>query len=66
MIDPCLGEWIKKQMWDFPGGPVGKKLPCNAGDWGLIPVKELIKYKIHLNPFVNIINANQLKFCIAV
>ena len=25
-----------------------------------------IKYKIHSNPFVNITNANQLKFCTAV
>ena len=24
-------------MWDFPGGPVGENLPCNAGDMGLIP-----------------------------
>ena len=22
---------------DFPGGPVVKNLPCNAGDMGLIP-----------------------------
>ena len=24
-------------MKDFPGGPVVKNLPCNAGDVGLIP-----------------------------
>ena len=24
-------------MWDFPGGPVVKNLPSNAGDKGLIP-----------------------------
>ena len=23
--------------WDFPGGPVVKKLPGNAGEVGLIP-----------------------------
>ena len=23
--------------WDFPGGPVVKNLPCNAGDAGSIP-----------------------------
>ena len=23
--------------WDFPGGPVIKNLPCNAGDAGSIP-----------------------------
>ena len=23
--------------WDFPGGPVVKNTPCNAGDVGLIP-----------------------------
>jgi len=28
----------KNQMpWDFPGGPVVKNPPCNAGDMGLIP-----------------------------
>ena len=24
-------------LWDFPGGPVVKNLPCNAGDLGSIP-----------------------------
>ena len=23
---------IKTLMWDFPGGPVVKNLPCNGGD----------------------------------
>ena len=27
----------KETFWDFPGGPVVKKLPANAGDMGLIP-----------------------------
>ena len=26
-----------KENWDFPGGPVVKNLPSNAGDVGLIP-----------------------------
>ena len=26
-----------KEMKDFPGGPVVKNLPCNAGDAGSIP-----------------------------
>ena len=25
------------QGWDFPGGPVVKNPPCNAGDMGSIP-----------------------------
>ena len=29
----CTTMWIR----DFPGGPVVKNLPCNAGDTGLIP-----------------------------
>ena len=35
---PSTDEWIKK-MWyrDFPGGPVVKNPPCNAGDVGSIP-----------------------------
>ena len=28
---------VKKNVWDFPGGPVVENLPCNAGDMGLIP-----------------------------
>ena len=26
-----------KQEWDFPGGPVVRNLPANAGDMGSIP-----------------------------
>ena len=26
-----------EDYWDFPGGPVVKNLPSNAGDVGLIP-----------------------------
>ena len=32
----CLKHLITKVL-DFPGGPVVKNLPCNAGDTGLIP-----------------------------
>ena len=28
---------IKKLFWDFPGGPLVKNLPSNAGDAGSIP-----------------------------
>ena len=28
------------RAWDFPGGPVVKNLPPNAGDMGLIPGQE--------------------------
>ena len=28
---------IKESLWDFPGGPVVKSLPCNAGDMSSIP-----------------------------
>ena len=27
-------------MWNFPGGPVVRNLPCNAGDIGSIPGQE--------------------------
>ena len=27
----------KRKFWDFPGGPVVKNPPYNAGDAGLIP-----------------------------
>ena len=27
---------MRKAKWDFPGGPVVKNLPDNAGDTGLI------------------------------
>jgi len=35
----CCYPLIKKQTKkkDFPGDPVVKNLPCNAGDLGLIP-----------------------------
>ena len=44
--DLCTGSWqrvpnsnflnaiTKTKTWDFPGGPVVKDLPCNAGDTG--------------------------------
>ena len=32
--------WFKKPWKDFPGGPVVKNLPCNAGDLGSIPGRE--------------------------
>ena len=28
---------FKKETWDFPGGPVVKNPPSDAGDAGLIP-----------------------------
>ena len=28
---------LKNSPWDFPGGPVVKNPPSNAGDLGLIP-----------------------------
>ena len=30
----------KEKNWDFPGGPVVKNPPSNAGDAGLIPGRE--------------------------
>ena len=30
----CPQKWLQ---WDFPGGPVVKNPPANAGDVGLIP-----------------------------
>ena len=32
---------MSESNWDFPGGPVIKNLPCNAGDMGSIPGGEL-------------------------
>ena len=29
--------FLKIYAWDFPGGPVVKNVPVNAGDRGLIP-----------------------------
>ena len=34
---PTKNTVSKKQPWDFPGGPVVKNLPSNAGDVGYIP-----------------------------
>ena len=31
------GGQIRRDVLDFPGGPVGKNLPANAGDVGWIP-----------------------------
>ena len=28
--------WSNEENWDFPGGPVVKNPPCNAGDVGSI------------------------------
>ena len=33
----CTEGGYKIQPWDFPGGPVVKNLPDNAGDMGSIP-----------------------------
>ena len=35
-----LNEGLRKAQRDFPGGPVVKNLPCNAGDTGLNPGQE--------------------------
>ena len=34
---PLLWKIIKQNYGNFPGGPVVKDLPANAGDTGLIP-----------------------------
>ena len=31
------GNYLKQDNRDFPGSPVVKNLPANAGDMGLIP-----------------------------
>ena len=31
---------LKNTVWGFPGGPVVKNPPCNAGDTSLIPSPE--------------------------
>ena len=36
----------EQRQGDFPGGPVVKNLPSNAGDTGLIPVGELRSRKL--------------------
>ena len=33
----CLYQALKKPKQGFPGGPVVKTLPCNAGHTGLTP-----------------------------
>ena len=33
---PCLFKHCRNSCWDFPGGPVIKTLPCNAGNTGSI------------------------------
>ena len=38
-MDPVLGG-KKKLLQDFPGGPVVKNPPANAGDTGSIPGQE--------------------------
>ena len=52
-----LSEWalnaitcvlLKGRKRDFPGGPVVKNRPCNAGDVGLIPGRESKKDPICL------------------
>ena len=32
---------LRNHSWDFPGGPVVKNPPCNAGDTGSIPAVPL-------------------------
>ena len=35
---PCvLAKLIESNVWDFPGGPVVKNPPANAGDTGSVP-----------------------------
>ena len=34
---------LKTTLLDFPGGPVIKNLPANAGDMGSIPVRSLMQ-----------------------
>ena len=34
---PQISYLFQSQFWDFPGSPVVKNLPANAGDMGLIP-----------------------------
>ena len=36
----CFVVFTFKKKRDFPGGPVSKNLPSNAGDTGLIPGQE--------------------------
>ena len=34
---PVFSQGLAEREWGFPGGPVVKNLPANAGDVGLIP-----------------------------
>ena len=36
--EPSEEALVRSQIRDFPGGPVVKNLPSNAGDTGFIPV----------------------------
>ena len=36
-ISRFLGWYLRNHLGDFPGGPVVKNPPCNAGDMSLIP-----------------------------
>ena len=36
LIESDVLNWDKKRKVDFPGGPVVKNLPANAGDMGSI------------------------------
>ena len=36
-VKNIITEILKLNGWDFPGGPVVKNLPYNAGDTGSIP-----------------------------
>ena len=35
--DMDTAEQLTHTLWDFPGGPVVKNPPCNAGFMGSIP-----------------------------
>ena len=37
---PQCNRYSRNAYWDFPGGPVVKNPPCNAGDTGSIPGRE--------------------------
>ena len=37
MQSKCLGQEFEKDIWDFPGGPVVKISPSNAGSTGSMP-----------------------------
>ena len=33
----CVRKTLRKHTWDFPGGPMVKNPPANAGDTGSVP-----------------------------